>query len=308
MVAEHPGVVGKLDELADPPQGCLGLADEVLVADLEVVVEIGRVQPRRLDPSPPAFGDLADRRLLAVERALGLAQGDVAAIADQVDEARLGQGALDPRHRSHVARRLVAPARLALLLGVEVVEDSDRVGGIERLDRLQALEQHRLVEAEVAPARVVGSRLDEPLAGRVVAPREADHLGDEVGLRRDRQLRVGVEHQAQQGRARAVDADDERRRRALRLARAGGGRARRPRRVASRSAAGGSTRLRLVETAWLGPRAVAGHVAELAEQLAGDRLEQLAVGAVHALAPAAHPARVRGRRSSARGSPSGARR
>ncbi len=133
-----------------------------------------------------------------------------------MDEPRLRQRSRDPRHRPHVARRLVAPAPLPLLLGVELVEAADRAARGQRPDPLRTGPQLALVEAEVTPARVLGYRADQP-APRVLVVGPADHLGDEVGLGRDRQLGVGVEHHPQQRRPGAVDADDERRREALRL-------------------------------------------------------------------------------------------
>ena len=134
-----------------------------------------------------------------------------------MDEPGLGKRPRDPRHRAHVARRLVAPARLALALGVEVVEAADGVRGRQRPHLLGAGPELLLVEAEIAPAGVLGDRADQA-AARVLVIGAPDHLGDEVGLGRDRQLRVGVEHHPQQRRAGAVDADDERRRWALRVA------------------------------------------------------------------------------------------
>ena len=96
---------------------------------------------------------------------------------------------------------------------------------------------------------------------------------------------MGVEHQPQQGRTRAVDADDEG---------AAGRRRSYRRRCALFNAASGwrtvcgviftsapSGRL-VVEVARLGAGPVAGDVAELVEQLAGDRLELAALLAVHA--------------------------
>ena len=49
-----------------------------------------------------------------------LAQGDVAAVSNQVDELDLGERAADPGHREHVGGCLVAPARLAVRIAVEL--------------------------------------------------------------------------------------------------------------------------------------------------------------------------------------------
>ena len=102
----------------------LGVRDHVLVTDLEVVLDLVRVDPRLDDPLAPPPRHLARRhRVLAPLRdPRVLRQAGVAAVADHVDEARLGKRVLDLLHLADVVRRLVAPAALAVLFGVEPVE------------------------------------------------------------------------------------------------------------------------------------------------------------------------------------------
>ncbi len=109
-----------LDELADPPQLALGLEDEVLELHLDVVAEVGRLGAPAVDAAAPLLRRRLDR--LRPPALLEDRERDVAAVADQVDESRLGQIALDLPHRLHVAGGLVAPAGavLALLVGVQV--------------------------------------------------------------------------------------------------------------------------------------------------------------------------------------------
>ena len=125
-----------------------------------------------------------------------------------------GSTRLDPPRLAEIAGRLVAPALLpALLLSVEPVEGAERLVGGHRVDGAEALAQLGLVEPEVAPPPVPDDDVGQ-LVGRD-RPVDAadDHVGDEVGLRGDRHLGMGVEHQPQQRRPRSRRAADERRRR-----------------------------------------------------------------------------------------------
>ena len=124
---------------------------------------------------------------------------------------------LDQLHLLHVGRRLLAPARLALLLGVGGVEGPHRRARLDLGQRPQPAEHLLVGEAEVAPLARRLHRLEGALRGRVGLAGSLDQVGHEVGLGRDRQLRVGVEHHPQQRRAGAVHADDERHRLAARV-------------------------------------------------------------------------------------------
>ena len=71
---------------------------------------------------------------------------------------------------------------------------------------------------KVPPALVDHQHLDQLLGGAPAALDRLRDLGDEVRLRGDRHLGVRVEHEAQQRRAGAGGADDERNREAGRPA------------------------------------------------------------------------------------------
>ena len=58
VVAQHRVVPGQLEELGDPPQLRLGVADQLLVLDLDVV-QPGPVGARPLDLADPALGDVS---------------------------------------------------------------------------------------------------------------------------------------------------------------------------------------------------------------------------------------------------------
>jgi len=152
----------------------------------------------------------ADR--LGAARLAGPGQHHVAAVADHVDEARLGQGTLDAAHLRRVARRLVSPARLVLLRRVQVEEGANRRTGVQWLDAPQPLQELILVEPEVRPAAIARDHLGDSIRRGALAARP-DYAGNEVGLGRDRELRMRVEHQAQQRGAGARNSDDERGRR-----------------------------------------------------------------------------------------------
>ena len=162
-------------------------AISVLVDDLRVVVRrVAAWCGPVLTALHPQLGRLGDGRGPEVER--DEREGDVAAVADHVDEARLGQDALNRLGLADVAGRLVAPARLALLLGVEPVEGADRLGGGERLDRGARARALAGVEAEVAPAGMAGDDRGQLVGGHRPLDAAGDHVGDEVRLGRDRHL------------------------------------------------------------------------------------------------------------------------
>ena len=135
--------------------------------------------------------------------------GGVAAVADQVDVERVGEQPLEQPEVLHVHRRLVAPARLAVLLGVRLVDGADRRPPAD-MRRAAAGRAPRPGDVPVAqrpaPAQVVDERVDVD-----TAPMAVGELRDEVRLVRDRELRVPVEHDAEERRSRAPDAEDEER-------------------------------------------------------------------------------------------------
>ncbi len=217
VVVEHPAVPRQVDEArrsaagaararrpgprTGPPCRCRGAAAAPGAAHCPA--------PRPTLPPPPGVArppaHLAQR------------QGDVAAVADQMDEVRLGQGTLDPPRLPRVRRRLVAPAGLALLSGICLVE---RPGGVARASA------DRDPPSGARPRR--GSRSMSPQRGwlTISSDRSLAKLGaldslldpavevreqprKEVGLGGDRQLWMRVEHQPQERGARAGDADHE---------------------------------------------------------------------------------------------------
>ena len=56
VVGEHRRVVVELDQLADAAEDALGVLDQVLVPDLEIAVDLGRVIARLQDPLAPSAG------------------------------------------------------------------------------------------------------------------------------------------------------------------------------------------------------------------------------------------------------------
>jgi hypothetical protein len=198
VVLEHRVVEGQLGELADLGEGRLRLEDQVLVADLEVVLEPGGVAARLRHLLLPASGHCGDGEVL--DGAVQNRERDIAAVADHVDEAGLGEHPLDRPHPAHVARGLVAVSRFLLELGVELEEGADRGGRVERVEPHEAVTQGLLVEAEVPPLPVRSDHLDEGLDRGTLALFDLDQVGDEVGLGRHRQLRVRVEHHPQERR------------------------------------------------------------------------------------------------------------
>ncbi len=215
VVAEHRRIEVELDELADPPQLPLGVEHEVLELDLHVVAEVGLLGAAAEHPAAPALGGGLDR--LRAEALLEDRERDVAAVADQVDEARLRQVQLDLAHVLDVARRLVTPARRpAVLLAIDLEELAHRRGTVElapRLEHAPALESSSGSIWKSPQRRCEVEHLDHPLAACAVALPRLDQVGDEMRLRGDRDLGMRIEHQPQQRRPRARRADDERRRR-----------------------------------------------------------------------------------------------
>ena len=107
-----------------------------------------------------------------------------------MDEAGLGERALDPHHLLDVPGGLVAVARLALALGVGGVEGSDHIGGVGLRDRRDALAQVVGVEMELLPALRLDDELGELLGVLAVLLDAADQLRHPVRLAGDGEIRV----------------------------------------------------------------------------------------------------------------------
>jgi hypothetical protein len=95
---------------------------------------------------------------------------------------------------------------------VGLEERPDRSGAVARVDLLEPLADLLVVDPEVGPGPIRRHRGEHGRAA-LLGPRGLDQVGHEVGLRRDRQQRMGVEHHPQQRRPRPRQADDEGRRR-----------------------------------------------------------------------------------------------
>src|SRR4029078_9815993 len=88
-----------------------------------------------------------------------------ATVADHVNEPRLGDPAVDLLHPLHVVGGLVAPARLALALRVELEEGTDGPLRIGPIEAGVAQTQRSRVEVEVAPLAMAGDDRVRLLAG-----------------------------------------------------------------------------------------------------------------------------------------------
>jgi hypothetical protein len=217
-VLEHRRLVREPREVADPPELALRIGDELLVAQLVVAARPDApAEPlRRVDLGPPLARELGSRP--RVRPGLGddalrhreEGQRRVAPVAHEVDEERVREEPFEHAQPLHVHRRLVAPARLPVAGRVRLVDGRDRLAeahprpqaGTHLVDRDVPLAERR------QPAQVVGELVDVDRAAVAVG-----ELRDEVGLVRDRELRVAVEHHPEQRRAGTADAEDEERRR-----------------------------------------------------------------------------------------------
>jgi hypothetical protein len=127
-----------------------------------------------------------------------------------VHEPRLRERRLDLPHALDVDRGLVPPPGLPRPLGVQAIEGAEHPAGLQGLDRREAALQLLRLEAEVAPLALGDDDLEQAIGGGLTSSARLDQLRDEVGLGRDRELRMGIEHQPQQRRAGAADPDYER--------------------------------------------------------------------------------------------------
>ena len=202
MVGQHVLRELELHELAYPAKRGFGVSDQILVAHLQVVIHPLGLAARLGDPFLPLLGRLGDG--LGPPFHLGEGKSDIAPVPDQVDEPGLREDRADARHLANVRRGLVAPAGLALALRVEPVEGAQDLCRARVLERADAIRQLSLVELEVRPAPMCRDRLDGNVARIVIALLQVpDQLRDEMRLGRDGQVRVSVEHQPEQSRARA---------------------------------------------------------------------------------------------------------
>ena len=215
-VVEHRGLPGQAGEGADLFERVLWRLDEPLVPKLEVAP--GPDTPaeglRGPDLGTPLAGEVGDRLRVPPglrhdpRRHLQEGRRGVTAVAHEVDVERVGEQPLEQAQVLHVHRRLVAPARLSPRRCVRLVDGADRLagrhGGPEPgayLLRVDLPLAHR-----PDAAQVVHERVDVD-----TAPMAVRELGDEVRLVGERELRVPVEHDPEERRSRAPDAEDEER-------------------------------------------------------------------------------------------------
>jgi hypothetical protein len=210
VVLEHPRLEVEVEEIADAPQLHLGLEDEVLVAKLEVArapdppAQLGGA----LDFEPPLAGegdDVSGATEVEARPAPHLHEGEgrVAAVAHEVDVLRAGESPFEQAQALHVGGRLVAEAALALRVGVAPVDRLDRVRqrGPGRQTLVDVLRGH----SPFPHAREARQIVEEGVhveAAAVAVP----ELRDEVGLRRDGELGMRVEHLFEEGRPAPGDA------------------------------------------------------------------------------------------------------
>src|SRR5262249_24385813 len=160
-----------------PPQGRLGVDDQVLVADLEIVVELRRRVARLLDLPLPALADVGGVEV--ADGAVEHRQPDVVAVADDVDEPRLTERRLDLPHPADVARGLPPPTRLPLALRVGLVEGAQGLTRRQGPPPLAEPGEHLLVaEPEVLPLAAGLHSRQHVLRLPAPAPAGFDDVGD----------------------------------------------------------------------------------------------------------------------------------
>src|SRR5438105_910181 len=191
-VQQHLRPEVELEERAHATELALGLLHEILVEELQVAVgaQPGSLRAADSDALRP---ELREGRYPGGSPGhLPDGERDVAAVTDQVDEPRLGEHRGELRDPHDEPRRLVAVARLALLLGVETERAADRLRPIDRLDAVEAFADDPLVELPVPETNVRLQVGAEPIE---VEPTIRDgtrlpvtHRDREVRLRRDREV------------------------------------------------------------------------------------------------------------------------
>src|SRR5215218_8996070 len=180
VVLEHRCVPRKLEEVADRLQHPRWVGHEVLVADLAVPAELGRLAAREGEPLRPPRRDLAGFARPPPER--GNRHRDVAPVAYEVNETRFGQHRLDGHHAVEIDGGLVPPALLAGSLGVEEIERPQELAGPRGAQPGHPAMEVPGGNSEVLPAGALQDR-SLGLGERVATGSEGgDHLAEEVRL------------------------------------------------------------------------------------------------------------------------------
>ena len=214
-VVEHDRIPGQGKVFAQALELALRMEHQFLEPDFDIASHEVRGTATGFHILSPHFAEHA--QVLAGSKP-GLAPGEhrVARIPDQMNEVRLRQERCDLRHQEHVARRFLAVARLALALRIHGIEAAQPGGDGKRVDRLEPAPQQILVESEIRPVgnrdTVCGDRFEEALPDGFVRALQHRDRADERGLRRNRDLRVAIEHHRQERGPRSWAADDDRQR------------------------------------------------------------------------------------------------
>ena len=165
---------------------------EILVADLHVVLELrGVVAALRRSSSASAVATSPAVRSRTVRSSTESATSRPSRIT--WTKRASGRRALDQLHLLHVGRASSRPsAACPGASGVGLVERADGGPGLELRQRVEAMPSISSSEISKSPhsrwSFIASSTLS---AGSALGLRGLDHVGDEVGLGRDRQLRDG---------------------------------------------------------------------------------------------------------------------
>ena len=214
---EHLGIEAQPDELTHLLEDGPWLMHQRLVAEFEVTTraELPTEPPNPSDGAGPGPG--GHGIVLRAEASVRVSQCGVPAVTDEVEEPCFREQRSEDREPDDVTSVLVAVPALAPPFGVQTIEPADGVSVGDGFDT-------RNLPAEVvavhAPplSECLGRRVSQEVVHPGIeveafrarpAVSQSPHFGDEVGLERHRQLRVGVEHETEDGRARTLAAHDD---------------------------------------------------------------------------------------------------
>jgi hypothetical protein len=153
------------------------------------------------------LGRLFDR-IGAKPQVLGR-QSYVSAITYDVYEVGFWKKTLYKIHLVHVKGRFVTPPRLPEPLCVQLVKSTQRFAEIKGLDGGDPLPQQIFFDTKISPSAVGHHGFEKGLLGVRSVFARLRRTVDEVGLRWDRQIRMGVEHEPEQCRPRTLGSNDE---------------------------------------------------------------------------------------------------
>ena len=153
VVGQHHRVPVELEELGDPPQVRLGVGDEVLVAQLEVVARPCGRGAGRGGSAAASVSATCDAGAGSLSPSVRFQRESATSRPSRITWMNRASGiALSILHHvPDVGGRLLAVARLALALGVDRVEGAQRRAGARTVELLPAGEHLGRVDVEVAP-------------------------------------------------------------------------------------------------------------------------------------------------------------